>query len=162
MVYYKVGELSKNQNFSLFNLADYVAKHWKGRGENLEQFSVSSPRKAPISYNEIAMKRTSPKNSDFQQLAIKCNIEHVRDYVFNLSSFLKAYCFEEFLLEVVKPCGLQPSDRLKILESNINQDLADSNEEEASCYLSPESFREPIINEELFFELEAHCVVILI
>ena len=139
-------------------MADYVAKHWKGRGDSLEQFPVSSPRKAPIiNYNQIANKRPSPRNN--QQLAIKCNIENVRDYIFNLSSFLKAYCFEEFLVEVIKPCGLQPPDRLKILESNINQDLSDANDQETSCYLNPEFFREPIINEELFFELEAHSVV---
>lgn len=100
---------------------------------------------------------------------MSCNIEAVKEYLTDLIDFIKSFFFflnmkfsfkyflekhfDGCLKRINSPLGLQPQDKLRLLQMNIVDDTNESENYE-NGYMYPAFYKEPILTTELFTDLE--------
>lgn len=52
------------------------------------------------------------------------------------------------------PLGLMPSEKLKLLQINLNSDTTSSSDAYENSYMYPAFYKEPILSVEIFSDLE--------
>lgn len=61
---------------------------------------------------------------------------------------------ETFLKNINVPLGLLPSEKLKLLQINLNSDTTSSSDAYENSYMYPAFYKEPILSVEIFSDLE--------